>query len=216
MACARRWTSMDTIRFYFSFRSPYSWLAFHRIDRAVEGLPVEIRRIPVWPPKNFDNDPAASPVKLRYLLADVGRMAEAYGLPLRWPKVRETNWVLPHTAYLHAEDRGKGLAFARAVYAARFSEGRDVGDPETLARLAAACGLDSEETLRAARDPALEGRVAAGIMEGAKEGLFGVPFLVYRDQAFWGNDRLEWLVRALRRDAGIRVPDLAADGMAWP
>ena len=207
---------MDTIRFYFSFRSPYSWLAFHRIDRALEGLPVEVRRIPVYPPEKFDNDPAASPVKFHYLLADVGRIADAYGLPLRWPKATDTNWVLPHAAYLYAEDQGKGAAFARAVFAARFSEGEDVGDPGTLSRVASACGLDGEALLRAAGDPAFERRVAEGIMAGVREGLFGVPFLAYRDQAFWGNDRLEWLVRTLRRDAGLPVPDLAADRMASP
>jgi len=207
---------MDTIRFYFSFRSPYSWLAFHRIDRAVKGMPVEIQRIPVYPPEKFDNDPAASPVKLRYVIADVGRIADAYGLTLRWPKAVDTDWILPHAAYLHAEDKGMGAAFAREVFAARFSEGEDVGDSETLAQLAAACGLDGEETLRAAREPALGRRLAEGIMAGVREGLFGVPFFVYRDQAFWGNDRLEWLVRAVRLDAGLPVRDLTADRMASP
>jgi 2-hydroxychromene-2-carboxylate isomerase len=207
---------MDAIRFYFSFRSPYSWLAFHRIDRALEGLPVEVRRIPVYPPPQFDNDPAASPVKLHYVLTDVERIAGAYGLSVRWPTVRDTRWLLPHAAYLCAEDLGKGAAFARAVFAARFLEGQDVGDPGTLARLAGACGLDGEALLRAAGDPALEGRVAEGIFEGVREGLFGVPFFVYRDQAFWGNDRLEWLVRAVRLDAGLPVPDLHADPIANP
>jgi len=207
---------LDTIRFYFSFRSPYSWLAFYRIDRVLEGLPVELRRIPVYPPEKFDNDPAAFPVKLRYVLADVGRIAAAYGLPLRWPKATDTNWILPHAAYLHAEDQGKGAAFARAVFAARFSEGEDVGEPGTLSRVASACGLDGEETVCAAREPAFGRRLAEGIMAGAREGLFGVPFLVYRDQAFWGNDRLEWLFRAVRRDAGLSVPDLTADKMESP
>ena len=207
---------METIRFYFSFRSPYSWLAFHRIDRALEGLSVEVRRIPVYPPPQFDNDPAASPVKFLYLLADVGRIAAAYGLPLQWPKATDTNWILPHAAYLYAEDKGMGAAFARAVFAARFSGGEDVGDPATLSRVASACGLDGEATLRAAQDPALGRRLAEGIMAGAREGLFGVPFFVYRDQAFWGNDRLEWLVRAVRRDAGLSVPDLTADRMTSP
>ena len=28
--------------------------------------------------------------------------------------------------------------------------------------------------------------------------MFGVPLFVYRGEPFWGNDRIEWLVRAIR------------------
>jgi hypothetical protein len=38
---------MDSVRFYFSFRSPYAWLAFHRINHLVEGCPVNFEYIPI-------------------------------------------------------------------------------------------------------------------------------------------------------------------------
>lgn len=207
---------METLTFFFSFRSPYAWLAFHRVGDALAGLPVTVERIPVFPPPSFPNDPAAIPEKLAYIVVDTGRMAAAYGLPVRWPEAVDTNWMRPHAAYLHAQDGGRGEAFGRAVYAERFSAGHDVGGDDALARAATAAGLDPAAVIRAADDPAFHARVMQGMRRALETGVFGVPFFVYRGEKFWGNDRLEWLARTLARESGRAVPDLAADHMARP
>jgi 2-hydroxychromene-2-carboxylate isomerase len=48
---------MDSVRFYFSFRSPYAWLAFHRINHLVEGCPVNFEYIPISPSLDFGHFP---------------------------------------------------------------------------------------------------------------------------------------------------------------
>jgi 2-hydroxychromene-2-carboxylate isomerase len=207
---------METIRFYFSFRSPYAWFAFHRIRPAIQGLPVQLQCIPVFPPKDFPNDPVAIPAKLSYIVADVERIARAYGLAMQWPREVDTNWMRPHAAYLFAEKREKGDAFALAAYAARYSEGRDLGADDTLTRVASACGLDPRGTVRAADDPALHRRVSEGIKAAFDGGLFGVPTFIYRGETFWGNDRIDWLLRRIREDLGRSVPDLREDPLARP
>jgi len=207
---------METVKFYFSFRSPYAWLAFHRVQPAFAGLPVQVRRIPVFPPKDFPNDPAALPSKAAYIGEDVARIAGAYGLRVTRPKSLDTDWMRPHAAYLHAEDNGRGIAFGGAVYAARFSDGQDVGDDDVLRRVARSCDLDPDAVLHACDDPALHERVMQGITEGLQDGIFGVPFFIYRKQKFWGNDRLEWLLRAIAQDAGRAAPDLKADLLQSP
>jgi 2-hydroxychromene-2-carboxylate isomerase len=41
-----------------------------------------------------------------------------------------------------------------------------------------------------------------------------VPYFVYRGETFWGNDRIDWLVRAIRRAHGMPVVDLSRDVLA--
>ena len=54
-------------------------------------------------------------------------------------------------------------------------------------------------------------------MAGVKEeGVFCVPYFVYKDSAYWGNDRLEWLIREINSDSGIDVTDLASDPFKRP
>lgn len=204
---------METVRFYFSFRSPYAWFAFRRIEEALAGLPVEMEYIPCFPPRDYKN-PRSNPAKGAYMDVDVARIAGAYGLRPNWPKPFDADWIPPHTAYLFAQDQGRGREFALAAYALRFEQGRDIGTDEAVGEAARACGLDPEATIRAAGDPALRKRVMEGMANRPEDGVFGVPFFVYRGQAFWGNDRIDWLVRAIREQLGEPVPDLEADPLA--
>ncbi len=210
-------TTPESVRFYFSFRSPYAWLAYERFERAMRGLPVTAQQIPVFPPPDYPNDPAAVPAKLAYIVHDSARIAREYGLPaMNWAGDVDTNWMRPHAAFVHAASAGKGEAFARAAFRARFCEGRNIGEDDTLRDLAKRSGLDPEAVVRAADDPELHRTVGLGFLQAGQDGVFGVPFFVWRDQRFWGNDRIEWLIREIRRAQGAAVFDLAADPLAHP
>jgi 2-hydroxychromene-2-carboxylate isomerase len=202
----------DRVRFYFSFRSPYSWLAFLRIERALAGLPVKLDYLPVFPPPNFPNDPAAVPNKLSYIQKDVARIAEAYGFATKPLQKLDCDWVRPHAAFVYAADQSKGREFGRAAYEARFVHGCDLGDDAVLAETARVLELDPVRVIDAAGDKAYQTRVVQGMIQGAQEdAIFGVPYFVYRREAFWGNDRIEWLMRAIRKAHGMPVVDLSDD-----
>ena len=56
--------TLDQIRFYFSFRSPYAWLAAERLEADLGDLPVPVELIPICPTKElFPNDPVSLPNK---------------------------------------------------------------------------------------------------------------------------------------------------------
>lgn len=204
---------------YFSFRSPYSWLALHRLERLGSRLGTELRLVPVYPRANSGfNDPAANHAHLRYLIEDVGRMAQAYGLTLKLPPSVDVRWELSHAAFTFAQERDRGLAFAVAASNARFRRGRDLGDPAVLGEVAAIVGLDPALVAEAAEDPARHAQVEAGITAGMHAGVFGVPFFVYEGHHFWGNDRLDWVLREIDRARGLPVPELIGEaclGPAW-
>jgi 2-hydroxychromene-2-carboxylate isomerase len=83
---------INSLSFYFSFRSPYAWLAFHRLSKIAERLPVNIDYIPLFPPRQFSEATADNPQKTSYVAEDVGRFAKAYGLTLQWPEPFDTDW----------------------------------------------------------------------------------------------------------------------------
>jgi 2-hydroxychromene-2-carboxylate isomerase len=194
----------ETIRFYFSFRSPYSWLAAERIDAELGDLGVPIERLPVYPtPGVFPNDPAALPNKAAHLVQDVARLAREAGLTLRFPATDEVDWALPHAAFLAAEALGAGHAFMREAFRKRWSEGRDVGDEAVLAEAAEAAGLDAAAVLEAARSEALRSEAEAGFRRGIeRDAIFGVPSFVYRGKLYWGQDRMRFVRSAVLRKRG--------------
>jgi len=205
-----------SVRFYFSFRSPYSWLGFYRISKIIDQLPVTFEFIPVYPPENSEKFPTKKKGKMSYIDADIKRFVEAYGLTLKWPKPFDTNWVIPHAAYLYANENNKGLEFGLAAHTARFSEGQDIGSNNVLKVIASDCGLDTNEIITAAHASEYHKKVLKGMVKTRMDKMFGVPFFIYNKERYWGNDRLEWLIRDIYRHAGENLPVLVDDPFIRP
>ncbi len=194
----------EPIRFYWSFRSPYAWLAAERLADEYADIGAPVEHVPVFPTADlFPNDPSAHPAKVAYLVQDVSRLARERGLSLRFPQSADTDWALPHAAFLEAERQGAGTAFQLGVFRKRFGEGRDVGDEAVVAEASREAGLDPAAVVKAGRDPAQREQVAAGWAQGMeRDGIFGVPSFVYAGRLYFGQDRMHFLRSAVARKSG--------------
>ena len=201
---------------YFSFRSPYSCLAIFRLSRIINQLPVEFEFIHIFPPPGKKLSNELNPAKLAYIRRDIARIASAYGYPMCFPKPFDINWVVPHAAFLHAKDMGKSVECMNAMYTARFVNGSNLEHQDTLVAVAGKCNIDAEEFIRVSGDQDYHQRVMEELASIPDKMLFGVPTFVYGKNRYWGNDRLEWLLRDIYQDAGIQVPDLKEDPLARP
>ncbi|HEV2371958.1 MAG TPA: DsbA family protein, partial [Streptosporangiaceae bacterium] len=158
-------------RIYFSFRSPYSWMAVERLRRELPDPHTVCEFVPYWDPDDVTQQALAdrggsfhyvqmSKAKHLYLLHDTKRMAARLGLPMRWPIDIDPWWELPHLAFLVAREMGAEVEFYTEVTAARWQRGEDVCTPQVLATVARRCGLDPKPLLAAPYDP---GARAAGV-----------------------------------------------------
>lgn len=187
-----------TVRFYFAYNSPYAFLANTRLEGELTPLGVTIDAKPVYSPRTGSGPDPASP-RLRYMQEDVRRFAAAYGIRLKPGPFADTRRAC--LGFLYATAEGRQKRYHDGVYAARFLEGHDIGEPETLAAVAEQAGLHRGRFLTALDDPAWTTALAASNEAAQADGVFGFPFFVFRGQRFWGNDRIEWLVRAIREPA---------------
>jgi len=130
---------------------------------------------------------------------DISRFAEVYGLPLKVPQQIDTDWGKPHGGFLFAQEKGKGREYGLRVYSARFSEGQDVGDQNLLGEIALACGLNQQEFFQSLVDSTYTGQLKECFGKAQGDGVFGVPTFVYCNEMFWGNDRIDWLVREVKK-----------------
>jgi 2-hydroxychromene-2-carboxylate isomerase len=197
-------TSTKTIRFYFSFRSPYAWLAAERLEAELGDLGVPIESIPVYPtPGLFPNDPAALPAKIGYILQDIPRLARAHGLTVRFPTAGDPDWSLSHAAFLGAQQQGAGHALMLELFRKRFCEGLDLGDDEVITDAAEKAGLDRGAILTAAHSEELRTEAAEGFRRGIeRDSIFGVPSFVYAGKLYWGQDRMHFVRNAVIRKSG--------------
>jgi 2-hydroxychromene-2-carboxylate isomerase len=167
----------DPVRFYFAYLSPYAFLANTRIERMLAPFGATIEYKPVYQPISAAAmEEYRQSVRFRYVVEDMMRFVDAYGLRLRPGAFGDTR---------------------RACLG--FLEEADIGSDETLARIAEQVGLDRGQFLAALDDPATAAALEQSNRDAAADGAFGVPFFVWKGKHFWGNDRLEWLVREMEK-----------------
>jgi 2-hydroxychromene-2-carboxylate isomerase len=193
-----------SIRFYFSFRSPYAWLAAERLDAELGDLGVPIERVAIYPtPDVFPNDPAAMPDKVAYTIQDIARLTRERGLTARIPPPGDPDWALSHAAFLGAQRHGAEHQFMLAAFRKRFSEGLDLGEDAVIADAARIAGLDPDVILAAAHSVELRAEVAAGWRRAVeRDRIFGVPSFVYAGKLYWGQDRMHFVRGAVMRKSG--------------
>lgn len=195
---------------FFSFRSPYSYLAVGRYRAMAEEYDLDIALRTVWPIAIRDPDIlfTGNPAAPRYILLDCMRSAQMQGIPLRWPRpdpvvqdlaTREIAKDQPHIYRIGrlgqaATRRGQGLAFADEASKLIWSgevDGWNEGDH--LKGAADRAGLDFEEMEAEVETDAeaLDAEIAANQDALEAAGHWGVPTLVFEGVPFFGQDRVD-------------------------
>lgn len=182
------------VRFYFAYNSPYSFLANSRLEKELAAFAAEVEYKPVYSPRTGGGPDPSSP-RFKYMFEDVQRFAASYGLALNPGPFADTKRAC--LGFFFAQEKGRGTAYHDGVYRARWLEGKDIGVAETLAEIAARGGLDRDEFLGALTDPRYESALDRSNKDAQADEVFGFPFFIYEGKRFWGNDRIEWLVREL-------------------
>jgi len=100
-----------------------------------------------------------------------------------------------------AADR-QGLDTGRlsnAILRAIWAEERNIADDDTLAAIADEQGMDGAALLAASKAPEIIATYDAYTQEAIDRNVFGAPTYILNDEMFWGQDRLDFLERALAR-----------------
>jgi 2-hydroxychromene-2-carboxylate isomerase len=131
---------------------------------------------------------------------DVDYSREKYGL-----KLGEEHWEIPHAAFLFAQRQGLGWTFGEEIFLRRFNldglGAADVLDPAVVEKVADQVGLDGTAAARAHETGEFDERLRQIIAASERDGVFGVPFFALEQhgsvETFWGNDRIEHVLRTL-------------------
>jgi 2-hydroxychromene-2-carboxylate isomerase len=194
---------------WFSFRSPYSYLALERIADAIAPFPVELRLRPV--PPMVDRGLPMPKVKRMYIVRDAKREADRLGIPfgnICDPLGQGVTNALAVAKFAIAT--GKGLDFARSALRGTWSEARDLASYVDLRHVVERAGLAWDDARAAIGDPEAGSWASANATDLGVIGLWGVPSFRVGDLNLWGQDRLDILVDRLRRHVAAVRSDAAS------
>jgi 2-hydroxychromene-2-carboxylate isomerase len=206
-----------TVDLYWSFSSPYSYLAVKQLAALRRRCAFDITPRIVLPtalrePRLYAE--VMTDAWIDYLRVDAPRIADMLGLPYAMPNPRPVAMVpgertpahdQPHIWRLSrlgvaAAEMGRGLPFIDEVASLMWS-GRDWTSPEALPDAAARAGLDLDELERAvARAPdRFDAALEANATALREAGHWGVPTMVFEGEPFFGQDRIPVLLWRLRQ-----------------
>jgi 2-hydroxychromene-2-carboxylate isomerase len=207
---------------FYSFRSPYSYLLLPALEQALKRFDFGVAIRPVYPlairtPDFFTRtDRLFAP----YLLRDTMRVAQMAGIPYAWPRPdpvvmdMSTMSIPVEQPYIHRLTRlgvaaartGDGFAFVRKIAQVIWSgEVQNWHEGDHLARAAYAAGFDlAALDAQIEADPAgFDAEIEANQKAQRAAGHWGVPLMVFENEPFFGQDRLEHLLWRMKQK-GLR------------
>ena len=201
--------SARIIEYYFALASPWSYLGNDRLravaaanDAAIDPIIVDYDRM--FAAAGTIPLPERPALRKAYRLVDLRRWSAWRGVPLAPEprhyrgEVEEPDERLAALMVTAAKAAGEdSLTLAHAISRALWAEDRFPFVRTELIAIAAANGFDGPSLLAAAQEPEAVRRYQEQTERAIARGVFGMPFYIFRDEPFWGQDRLEMLEAVL-------------------
>jgi 2-hydroxychromene-2-carboxylate isomerase len=195
-------------QYFFATHSPWTYLGHERFVAMARQNNVQIEMRPFDLGKVFGVSgglPLAkrAPQRQAYRLVELARWAEFLGMPMNvqpkfFPVSPELSSKMVLAARLtHGVD--KSLELAGAVMRGLWEEEKNIGDEETLVQIANSCGLDGRSLLKSAETASVQAEFDQNTEDATAANVFGSPWYVLDGESFWGQDRLDFLERAMKK-----------------
>jgi 2-hydroxychromene-2-carboxylate isomerase len=189
------------VKLYYDYKSPFTYLAMdpsyelektHRVRLRFLPFEIDIRAA-------FGGDLEERPERqwnrVRYLYLDARRYANERGLTIRGPqKIFDSRLSL--MSGLFADHNGKFRPYSGRVFERFFKRELNIEDSQALEGVLAEVGLDPAGFRRYAGSEG-PSELTSSHAEAERDTVFGVPTLVVDGEPFWGNDRVDWVIKKL-------------------
>ena len=187
---------------WFSFRSPYSYLALEQIEAVIAPYNLLLELHPIMP--MVTRGVPLPNVKRMYIIRDAKREADRLHLPFGEvcdPIGAGVDHCMAIAYWASKRSQADLLAFAKSAMRGIWSEARDMAEYVDLKFVVERAGLPWAEAKEALAAPEVTGWANAAATDMAVFNLWGVPSFKVGDFVAWGQDRLPLLADRLRRDA---------------
>ena len=202
-------TSMARLEFFFDISSPWTYLAFSRIEALAERMQAELVWRPILVGGVFNSvnqelyETRANPnkSKLNYSVKDIKDWADFCGVEINWPDIFPVNAVNIMRGAFFALDHDKLPEYARLGFEAYWRDGLDVSNPDILSGIAEACHLPANDFLTSLKDDVIKSRLWENTDELCQRGGFGSPTMFINEKdMYFGNDRLLLIEEKLKNE----------------
>jgi 2-hydroxychromene-2-carboxylate isomerase len=191
---------------YLWMNSDWAYLGADRLAALAQRHGATVRYMPVDLPAVYARTggvllPLRAPERQAYRVAELRRWCRRLGIHVNpQPKFMCPDATLASCIVIAAGAAGHDVVpLYKAILHAQWCADLDISSPQTLAGILQACSLDAQALISQARTEEVARSYAALTDRAVSAGVFGSPSYVFRDELFWGQDRLDFLEEALAK-----------------
>ncbi|CAF1095265.1 unnamed protein product [Rotaria sp. Silwood1] len=198
----------EIIKFYYDFKSPYTYLALEPALQLEKEYPIQLRFIP-WAFRaeesfggKLEERNKLNWNKVRYLYLDCRRFANERSMIIRGPE-RLFDSRLSLIGGLYADKHNFFHRYAQRTFELFFKRQLNIEDLNVITKLLYETSNKnisfekfSQDFQTYAMNQGQQDYLNAQ-NEADEDHIFGVPTFIVRDEPFWGNDRISWIKKKL-------------------
>ena len=194
------------VDYYFSIASPFSYLAVERFSSLIKKYNLEVDEKPFdLVDTVFSNTgglpvPKRHPSRQRYRLIEIDRIAKKFNVPInRQPKFfPPSDPHLPAKFVIAACNQGDKLNFSSTCLEYLWSLEKDISDIKVLEEICEKLNFKFEEIKNSALSEEIDEKYKKNSKDAIDQNVFGAPTYVFKNEIFWGQDRLDYLEEAIK------------------
>ncbi|MGO4279926.1 2-hydroxychromene-2-carboxylate isomerase [Cupriavidus sp. OV038] len=197
------------VEYFLAPQSPFTYLGHARFVDIANRHNAQVLLKPVDLGKVFavsGGVPLAQrpPQRQAYRLVELERWSQFLNMPMHlhptfFPVSGDAAARLIIAAQL-AHGTARALELTGAICRGVWADQRNIADAATLALIADEAGLDGANLLKASEGQAVQAAYAQNTQDALSANVYGAPWFVLDGQPYWGQDRLDFLDRALAAD----------------
>lgn len=194
-----------TVDYYISLASPYTYMGGKRLAALIAATGATFV---VKPVKGGELLPATGglpvakrhPARLAYRLVELARWRDHWSLPMNiQPKYFPVDDSKAAHMVIAARQAGQdALALSNVFLALVWEHEANIADVDTLIAATGDAGFDAKALAAKIGDAAVTAEYDANTAEAIERQVFGMPFFLHDGVPYWGQDRIDFLERALK------------------
>ena len=194
------------IEYYYGIPSPFTYLGSLQFQAIAKKYNAQIIEKPcdlvggVFAKTGGIPVPQRSPQRQKYRLDEIKRWSEFLKIKINIkPKFfPPKDPHLPAKFTIAANLLDIKVVFGHEILKQLWSEEKDISDIKNIEKISDSFKIDFKELSTLANSEKVSKIYTDNTLEAIKKNVFGAPTYIYNNELFWGQDRLEFLERALK------------------
>jgi len=183
------------IDFYFDFISPYTYLAYKKIQSLPKDIKINYKPILLGGLHNLQGitAPAFIKPKLKHMISDCNLIAKKDKSNFIWNSKFPINSLNIMRGYLYINVEKKDL-YLNIMFDAYWKDNLDISNEGILKTLLERCKIEVISFFNGIKDTKIKDELKSVTQKAHDKGVFGAPTFIVNDKIFWGQDRLEFVL----------------------